>query len=74
MILAVFHFDNFWVNLGDLWFAGNQESKRSIIFEVDLIPVSCDSSFPVANHKGNVFGNNIYAPSVTVIAFILVKL
>ena len=35
-----------------------------------LIPASCDSSFSAANLKGNVFGYNIYSPSVIVIAFI----
>ena len=63
IILAVFHFDYFWVNLGgSLRFAENQgiqEKHFKLTFEVDLIPASYDTSFPVANLKGNVSGDTI---------------
>ena len=75
IILAVFHlitFGSIWAEI--LGLREINESKKSINFEVDLIPASCDSSFPVANLKGNVFEDTLYSPRVTVIAFILVKL
>ena len=75
IILAVFHlitFGSIWAEI--LGLRKIKESKKSINFEVDLIPASCYSSFPVANLKGNVFEDPLYSPRVTVIAFILVKL